>query len=123
MELSRIVQQYTAPSCLGSNQKAGQEQRTGILRCVQCCTLGLGVCVHGVGVHPEFTVDFLTWMAHHSPALLSHSLYTTTEYEPVSVFRRTLRSENNVTIHETFPNIAKILFYLNLLLMICVKKR
>ena len=80
-------------------------------------------CVHGLGVHPEFTVDFLTWMAHHSPALLSHSLYTTTEYEPVSVFRRTLRSENNVTIHETFPNIAKILFYLNLLLMICVKKR
>ena len=81
------------------------------------------MCMHGVGVHPEFTVDLLTWMAHHSPALLSHSLYTTTEYEPVSVFRRTLRSENNVTIHENVPNIAEELIYLNVMQMICFKKR
>ena len=77
-------------------------------------------CVHGLGVHPEFTVDFLTWMAHHSTALLSHSLYTSTEYEPVSVFRRTLRSENNVTIHENFLILQR---NLNVMQKICVKKR
>ena len=62
-------------------------------------------------------------MAHHSPALLSHLLYTTTEYEPVSVFRRTLRSENNVTIHENFHNIVEELIYRNLMLILSVNKR
>ena len=117
MELSRIVQQYTAPSCLGSNQKAGQEQRTGILRCVQCCTLGLGVCMVLVYIQSLQLIFSHGWLIIHQRSSLI--LYI----QPQSTNRflcsgvHYARSENNVMIHE---NIAKELIYLNVMQMICV---